>query len=899
VSVYITNIKIDNVSKPLALKNQKPKLSWIVESNERRKKQASFRVLVSSSKEVLEKNEGDIWDSGKTNKEENYCYYNGKPLESFKKYFWKVKIWDEEDKDSIWSEISYFETGPLVKEDWKANWVSKKDLKTFYSGGDYSTESFKQYYASYFRKTFELKDNIKSTRAYISGLGFYELYLNGKKVGNNVLDPGQTEYSKEALFNVYDITHLIEKHNCVGIILGNGRHIEHHGYSKPKFILQVLVEYENGKKEFIVSDESWVASEGPLQENGIYFGEKYDARLEFPGWDTYAFDDSNWRKVEIVKGPNLRYQNMPPIRVTKILTPKKMYSIRPGVYVYDFGQNFTGWVKISISGPRGTQVKLRYSELINKDGSLKTATIRKAEATDTYILKGDGKETYEPRFTYHGFRYVEVTGLPFVPTIENIEGCFVHTDVAKTGEFYCSNELINKIHENILWGQLSNLHSIPTDCPQRDERFGWMGDAHLSAEEAMYNFDMNLFYENYLREIQLSQKEDGSIPDVVPAYIKIYPSDPAWGSAYITIAWYLYKYYKNERVLLEHWESMKKYIEFLKNNSEDNLLKKLGKYGDWCPPGAISPKKTPLEVTSTWYYYNDVYLFSKICKVLGKEIEANYYLELSEKIKESFNDHFLKEYGYESKMFGPVDNLISQTSQILPLYYNMVPENKKEFVLDKLINNILEHHDSHLDTGIVGTRYLFDVLSENRHSDLAFKIATQESYPSWGYMIKEGATTIWERWEKLEAGGMNSQNHIMLGSVDTWFYKYLVGLSLEQPGWQKVRIKPNLISDEKFASARVKTVRGEFQVSWEKERELFKLSVVIPFGCEADVYIPKLCPNYILKENGDMLLKNTNLFEDLKEKKITLKEINNENIILYLGSGQYYFEMEKSNLNIF
>jgi len=344
---------------------------------------------------------------------------------------------------------------------------------------------------------------------------------------------------------------------------------------------------------------------------------------------------------------------------------------------------------------------------------------------------------------------------------------------------------------------------------------------------------------------------------------------------------------------------MKKYIEFLKNNSEDNLLKKLGKYGDWCPPGAISPKKTPLEVTSTWYYYNDVYLFSKICKVLGKEIEANYYLELSEKIKESFNDHFLKEYGYESKMFGPVDNLISQTSQILPLYYNMVPENKKEFVLDKLINNILEHHDSHLDTGIVGTRYLFDVLSENGHSDLAFKLATQESYPSWGYMIKEGATTIWERWEKLEAGGMNSQNHIMLGSVDTWFYKYLVGLSLEQPGWQKVRIKPNLISDEKFASARVKTVRGEFQVSWEKERELFKLSVVIPFGCEADVYIPKLCPNYILKENGDMLLKNTNLFEDLKEKKITLKEINNENIILYLGSGQYYFEMEKSNLNIF
>ncbi|POZ89398.1 MULTISPECIES: alpha-L-rhamnosidase [Petrotoga] len=893
MNFYIASTKVNYSANPLALKDTRPRLSWVVETSEKRKKQSAYRVLISSSQQLIEQGEGNIWDTHKIESEDNYCYYSGEELESFKRYYWKVKIWDEKGEESTWSKVSFFETGPLSKSDWKAKWITKRDLKTFYSAGDFSIEKFKHYHAAYFRKTFEIKNEIQSARAYISGLGFYELYLNGEKVGNNVLDPGQSEYSKEALFNVYNIISFLTGQNCVGVILGNGRHLEQFGYSKPKLIIQILVEYVNGEKEYILSDESWASSHGPLQENGIYYGEKYNRTLEMPGWNTYHFDASNWEEVEITKGPNLRYQNMPPIRVTKILKPKKIYSLKPGVFVYDFGQNFTGWVKISVSGPKGAQLKLRHSELVNEDGSLKTNTIRKAEATDTYILKGEGKESYEPRFTYHGFRYVEVSGSPFVPTIENIEGRFVHSDVEKVGDFYCSNELINKIHKNILWGQLSNLHSIPTDCPQRDERFGWMGDAQLSAEEAIYNFDMSLFYENYLQEIKLSQKEDGSISDVVPAYIKLYPADPAWGTAYITIAWYLYKYYKNEKVLSDHYESMKKYVEFLHKSSENNLLKKLGKFGDWCPPGTISPKKTPVEFTSTWYYYNDVYLFSKIAEVLGKEKDAQHYFELSENIKKSFNDYFLKDYGYESRMFGPVDRLISQTSQILPLYYNMVPNDKKEFILEKLINNIVEHQDSHLDTGIVGTRYLFDVLSENGYSDLAFRIATQESYPSWGYMIKEGATTVWERWEKLEAGGMNSQNHIMLGSVDTFFYKYLAGISLDKDGWKKARIKPHLVGEERFASAKIKTIIGEFQVSWEKGENLFKLSVVIPFGTEADVFIPKLWNEFNLKEERELLFDNEQI-KDFKERNsIKLKEYNEENIILNLGSGQYYFELEK------
>ena len=886
------NMYCNYSTTPLALKNGRPKFSWVIESDKRRSKQTAFQLIVSSSPDLMEENRGDMWDTQKVESSGNYCYYEGKELESFQRYYWKVRVWNEDGNASEWSNASCFETGPLEKKDWKAQWIAKKDLKTFESGGDYDTESYKQYYASFFRKSFELQNGAKSARAYISGLGFYELYLNGKKIGNNVLDPGQTEYSKEALYSAYDITDYLSLKNCVGVILGNGRYIERYGYSKPRLILQILVEYEDGNKEFVFTDNSWKSSHGPIQENGIYYGEKYDARLEMPGWNTYHFDDTNWEETEIVSGPDLRYQDMPPIRVTRALKPQKMYSIEPGVYIYDFGQNFTGWVRIAVKGHRGTEVRIRHSELVNKDGTLNTATIRKAEATDTYILKGEGLEAYEPRFTYHGFRYIEVAGFPTVPTIESVEGCFVHTDVEKAGDFYCSNELINRIHNNILWGQLSNLHSIPTDCPQRDERFGWMGDAQLSAEEAIYNFDMNLFYENYLQEIKLSQKEDGSIPDVVPAYIKIYPADPAWGSAYITLAWYLYEYYKNEQVLKDHFDSMKKYVEFLKNNSEDNLIKKLGKFGDWCPPGAISPKKTPVEVTSSWYYYNDVYLFSRICEVLGKEDEARYYSELSEKIKNSFNKHFLKKYGYETRMFGPVDRLISQTSQILPLYYEMVPGDKKEFVLERLIDNIVEHQDSHVDTGIVGTRYLFDILSENGYADLAFKIITQESYPGWGYMIKEGATTAWERWEKLEAGGMNSQNHIMLGSVDTWFYKYLVGLSLTKPGWEEVKVKPHLIGDVSFASGKVKTVKGEFLVSWEKAETAFKLSIFIPFGCEANIFIPRLWKEYVLNESGTLLIDNGKKQDNFQESKIKFEGIEEDSIILNAGSGQYYFELK-------
>lgn len=895
----LEGLRCEYLKNPINVDVKKPRFSWALISDRRNQFQRAYRIIVSSSYENALNWIGDIWDSGKVSSGENInIEYGGKELESFARYYWRVKCWTDDEETE--SDVAFFETAALDKEDWKAKWITKKEFQSFFSNEHFLTgkEKCKQYYAVYFRREFEITRKVLRARAYVCGLGVYELRINGKKVGDNVLDPGQTDYSKIALYTTYDITDYLEEKNAIGIIVGNGRHIESYGYGKPRLIVQILLEYEDGTREFLVTDEEWKVSHGPLMENGIYYGERYDARLEMPGWDQYGFDDSDWEEVEITEGPRLKSQMMPPIKVTETLKPKKMWSPKPGVYVFDFGQNFTGWVKLKVKGPRGTEIKIRYSELINDDGTLNTSTLRDAESTDVYILKGDGEEIYEPRFTYHGFRYVEITGYPGIPTLDDIEGRFVHTAVDRTGSFVCSNDLINRIHENVIWGQLSNLMSIPTDCPQRDERMGWLGDAQLTAEEAILNFDMAAFYTKYLMDIKLSQKEDGSIPDVVPPYWKLYPADPAWGTAYITIAWYMYLYYNDKRVLEEHYDSMKKYVDFLEKNSDNYIIRKLGKYGDWCPPGSIHPKGTPLEFTSTFYFYHDTLLLSKIAGILGREADSNKYRELSEKIKEEFNKEFLKNVkdsvrkiyyylGKEKMVVSLLPTITSQTSNALPLYLNMVPEEYKESVLRTLLELVEVHCDAHLDTGIVGTRYLLEVLSDNGRFDLAYKVVTQESYPGWGYMIKEGATTLWERWEKLCNGGMNSHNHIMLGSVDAWFYKYVAGIKLLEPGWKKFSVQPPLLDDLKFATARIETLTGMVMVSWKREEQAFKLTIHVPVNSEALVFIPKF-PEGEVYESSKKVFSQGQALEKLEG--FELVDERDKYLVFKVGSGWYEFE---------
>jgi alpha-L-rhamnosidase len=891
-------LKCEYLSNPLGITSPSPRFSWVPEHPQRGAKQAAYQVIVSPERDFLEKETGDYWDSGRVDSDKTTgVRYSGVPLWSGKRYFWRVRWWDQWEGVSLWSEIAFFEMGLIHDKDWKAKWISQKEAPQFESQGtellgEYSGE-FVQILARYFRKEFEGKGEIKKARAYVCGLGYYELRLNGSKAGDHVLDPAQTDYKKIALYSVYDVTHLIKDKNAVGVILGNGRHIKNYGYGQPRLIVEIHLERENELVDRVISDETWKVSTGPLRENGIYSGERSDARLEQSGWDEPGFNDSAWEDAATVQGPSLSPQLFPPVRVTEILKPVRLWSPQPGTSMVDFGQNFSGWVRLKAQGPKGAEIKLRHAELIHEDGTLNVLPNQNAEAADVFILKGEGEEIYEPRFTYHGFRYIEITGFPGEPTPDSIEGCFVHSDVERTGDFTCSNILFNRIHKNVIWGQLSNLMSIPTDCPQRDERHGWLGDAHLSADEAILNFDMAAFYTKFLEDIKLAQKKDGSLPDVVPPYLeKIYPADPAWGIAYLELAWLMYFYYDDLRILGRHYASMKKYADFLSKNAAENIITKLGKYGDWCPPGSIAPKKTPLELTSTWCYYRVVSLISVFAKIVGRSDDARSYAKLAEEIKASFNARFLGEDQYAAHRISPVDKSPNQTSNVLPLYLDLVPREKKDIVMERLLYSITREWNYHLNTGIIGTRYLLDVLTQNGYGDVAYRIVNQKSYPGWGYMVEEGATTLWERWENLTGSGMNSHNHIMLGSVDAWFYRFIAGLKCQEPGWKKIVLKPPLFPELHEASAKVLTIRGEACVSWRRQNSLFELTIRIPVGSDAEVHVPLLGPEAHIKENEKTIWRG----EAAEEMPAEISFLRREGryAVFSVGSGIYRFCVEKT-----
>lgn len=892
------DLKCEYLINPICIDVHKPRFSWTLMHNERNQKQSAYQIIASSKKSLILLKEGDLWDSGKISSEQSFNIpYEGKILKTDSNFFWRVKWWDKNNNESDFSHIAYFSTALLHESDWIAKWISRKEFidkrsrrrLQYKSGGRNLMGRIRELHALYLRKEFSLQKAIQSAKIYICGLGFYKLRINGEKIGNAILDPAQTDYNHLALYSTYDITEYLKTHNAIGIILGNGRCIELWGYDFPKVIAQIHIHFKDGTREILYTDETWKISNGPIQENGIYFGEKYDARLEKPGWDHPNFDDKTWNNAVEVSGYRLASQKMQPIQITKLLKPQQLYNPRSGVYVYDFGQNFSGYARLKVRGPRGCEIKLRFAELLNEDKTINIATNGNAPATDIFILKGEGEEIFEPHFTYHGFRFVELTGYPGVPTIDTIEGIFFHTNVSQVGNFFCSNDLINKIHTNILFGQLSNLMSIPTDCPQRDERMGWMGDAQLVVEEAIFNFDMVCFYTKYLNDIKISQKSNGAISDVVPPYWNLYPADPAWGTALITIAWYIYWYYHDLRILEDYYDSLKKYIDFLSSISKNNLLFQ-GKYGDWCPPCSITSRTTPNELVSSYYFYHDTLYLSKIAEILGKKEDYKTYKKKAQDIKIAFNKEFLKTGAYAAHKLSPLDRITSQTSNILPLSLNIIPPNKHKSVLNSLINSIRDDYDYHFSTGIIGTRYIFDVLTDNGFPDIIYKMVNQKSFPGYGYMIQEGASTLWERWEKLEGGGMNSHNHIMLGSVDTWFYKTLAGINSVEPGWKKLRIKPFLPNDMNYVSASIRTILGLIYSAWEKIENKIKFTFTIPIGSIAEIWLPIKNDNSIIKEGDTIIWKSNKTIEAINQ--ICYLDIKRNHVIFKIGSGYYEFLVE-------
>jgi len=853
-----SNLRCEYLRNPLGIDARQPRFSWVLAHTGRGQKQSAYQVLVATRPELLGQDEGNQWDSGKVESEDSIQVpYNGKPLESGHAYSWKVRYWDKDGRPSPYSQAAQFEMGLLSSEEWKGQWI----------GG-----------ANQLRTEFRLPDAVTRARAYVCGLGYYELRINGSKVGSSVLDPAWTMYDKRVLYTTYDVTSFLKSGaNAVGVMLGEGR------YKSRALLLQVYIELASGKRISVTSSPSWKAHNGPIVSDSIYDGELYDATLETPGWDMPGFNESGWAAAQPVKSPGgvLSAQMMPPIRVVDTMVSRTLANPAPGVYVYDLGQNFAGWAQLRVKGPRGTRVRLRFTELIYDNGMIDRENLGSAKAQDIYVLRGDdAPEVFEPHFTYHGFRYVEVTGFPGTPGLDSLRGRVVHTAVDSVGNFAASQPTLNRIQRIIRWGQSSNLHSIPTDCDQRSERLGWMGDAQVTAEEAMLNFDMAAFYTNFIRDMRDVQGPDGTITDIVPHLGDGRPADPAWGTAYPLICWYMYEQYGDRRILEEDYEGLKKYVEFLRSRAPDNVLR-YSYYGDW-----VAIEKTPGALVSDAYYYWDVQILAKTAELLGKSADAQAYAQLAEQIKEAFNREF-----FDPKTGNYANG--TQTANTLPLFLDLVPKESRGAVAGHLGDDIVYTHNTHVTTGFIGVKYLLPLLTRLGRSDLAYELAVQTTYPSWGYMIENGATTLWEIWQNKIGPAMNSHNHPMLGSLGAWFYQALAGINVEPggAGYQHIRIEPQIVRDLTWASGTVNTIRGTVSSSWTHSSGVITLDVDIPVNSDARVVLPRVdALTEVTVREGDRVIWENGRFVP-SVPGITAAREEHGAITFEVGSGQYAFRL--------
>ena len=731
-------------------------------------------------------------------------------------------------------------------------------------------------HASCLRKEFNLETMPERARIYVSGLGIYEIHVNGKLVSEELFTPGWTNYPKHVQYRTYDVTDRLKKGaNAVAVVVGNGwwgQGMASAWKDGPeRAIVQVETQRADGTVEkTIASDTTWRSKQTPITMDSFYDGETYDATQEEPGWNDVNFNDKGWGNTTVVAEADTRLiaHVDPPIKVTERLVPVAITEPAPGKFVFDFGQNAAGVCELSVKAPRGTRLQLRFAEILNPDGTVYTENYRGAKATDVYIVRGEKKETWMPRFTYRGFRYAELTGFPGKPDKNTLTSCVLHSAPAITGEFECSDTLVNQIQKNIRWGQRSNMHSVPTDCPQRDERLGWTGDAQMFAPTACWNMDMASFFTKWMRDLADSAHADGSVTDIAPVNTTNI-AKPAWGDVITIVPWHVYRFYGDTRLIETYYDTMAAWVKYMAANAPNNLYEREG-YGDWVPVVA-SPQK-PIGAA---YYYYSTKLLGQMARVIGRTTEAEAYERSAADIATAFNGKFLNRETntYEGG---------TQTANLLPLFFGITPEDRQDAVAANVVKDIAAR-ENHLSTGFLGTGYLMPILSKYGHQDVAWILATQRSYPSWGHMIEKGGTTIWERWNSdqyKELGpDMNSFNHFALGSVGQWFYESLAGINPEQPGFKRIEIRPMPVGDLTWAKGSYHSMYGPIRSEWKIEKDSFVLTVQIPANTVATVYVPA--------EKADFVKEGHKPASEAKGVKFLRAE---KGACVYeVGAGEYLF----------
>jgi alpha-L-rhamnosidase len=875
---------------PVAANSLAPLFSWQAAHPGRGCFQTAYRIAVASTLCNLEAGRFDVWDTGKARG--GQCTgvpYAGPRLQSGAEYWWKLALWDDGDARSPWSRAARFGVGLLRPEDWQAAWVGYPSRNIF---------------PVMLRGVLPLAEKPVRAVVYACGLGYGALSLNGRAASPDVLGPPWTDFSKQVQYDAYDITDRLEiGENVFGVMLAKGRYCVSTAdwAMKPYMaILQANLFYADGRKECFstAQREAWrVCAEGPVIESSIYDGEVYDARREMPGWDAAGFAPGGaWVKPIIVNGPGgvLVPRAMEGIRVVEEIRPACVASPAPGVYVYDLGQNMVGWIRMRLRGNSGDEATFKFAELRYADGTVNMENLKTARCTDRYILKGGGEELYQQRFTHHGFRYVQVECGALRPELGDLAGLFLMTAAPQAGWFECSSALLNRIHAMVCRTEAANLFGVPTDCPQRDERLGWLNDLTVRIEESLYNFNLSRFYEKFAQDIADTQGDMGAIADTAPYYpFGRNPACPV-SSSYLLLPWLLYLHYGDSQTMARHYQGMRRWDEYLHLNSAGGLVE-YSSYGDWASPasesvdgsmgaGAMSAT-TPGALMSTGYHYLNCVLLSKMARALGMREEADFQRRRAAQVREAFNRAFFRPA--EARYAGG-----SQASYAFPLWLGVVPPECRARAVQGLVDSVTAR-DWHLATGNQCTKYLIEVLTREGHADIACRLMSQTTYPSLGYMLENGATTVWERWERVETGpmcGMASHNHPMHGAADAWFYAMLAGIlpCEDAPGFERVRIRPCFPKGMQWAKAVHQTVRGAIVSEWRRDGDGTELTVALPFNCAGEVALSPHSGVTVL-ESGRTVWENGFLDRGGGIRGIS---VQNGALVAAVGSGEYRFRVE-------